>query len=649
MASGQALRYAAHRLRFFALGQVLGIGVHVVELLYLKSLFVVPSLVPVFVTQSACLIVQAAWWGLLEEMRVAIRDANRRNERRKVERLVSNFLSTSVVAALFVLLVAIVSLEPRRLWEGGGSAALEVYKVLAGVRLAAQLVVRTYHSSVFALRRVHRPFSITFGADLVALLFLPLLYRWLGAWALPWRFAVLAVFSVSVGLVYVRRARRELRFEEPRISLVSALNEPFEGIPASRILGAALAWGATQAGGALTLAAARNAGVDDGSHAFFFYLLAPILSASSSFGNLFYFDLSRFRERIFDALRERLLARLRVFALAWGTFAGLVGLGIAHLVLRKDAANTPWFLPVLAALLAAASLEQVRLFVVGRYVVIAQGIAGLLGGALLMAPARALGARFGDVVRTCSEFVVLSLAIIAVTELYRHKRSEGPASSLVPYGGWRQRLSAHPTGVSVRYARFRGRGRSPTLRFARALEDRFRDGGLVTCADRQTVLWFTRPEQALTTEDVLTMSAGLVHRTAELISASEGAKAAAEVERWGARERFAAFEDATLDSVRTAFLAAFPGAKVVRLGDDRAGVDTAGDSAIERVLVLRAAIADARLRTSIPKAQKAVIAWAPSQRLEAIFVVPADASPEARAAWRTRIHSAASRAGAVAP
>jgi hypothetical protein len=203
-------------------------------------------------------------------------------------------------------------------------------------------------------------------------------------------------------------------------------------------------------------------------------------------GNIFYFDLTKVRERAFDRIREVLIEQLRVVALAWGVCMGVVGTVVAHLVLRTPIANTPWFLPVLAALLALSSVEQVRLFVARHYGAIALGVLVLGVGMALMLPAKVAFSSCGAAARSVAELATLCVSLVVASQYFRGRVVSGDLTEFPPIAAWQARLSA-ASKAHAGYIRFRGAGRAPTLRFSKSVMALFPDV-VWTLSDKRTLL-----------------------------------------------------------------------------------------------------------------------------------------------------------------
>jgi len=646
LVTGRPFRYVAYRLRFFALGQLLAIAIHVVELLFLRRLFTLPSLVPIFVTQSLCHIGMAGWWGFLETMRDQVRGSMRDNDRAGAARIASRYLSLSLLVAGLIVVAALLAVSPRPILEGDAEAAVEVYKALAGLRLAAFVVARTYHSAAFSIRRVHRPFWASVFTDLAGLALLPLLYPLVGGWALPLRLVVLSAMSLGLNVHFVRRTLADLRFFDVRISLTAALNDPLPGVPLRTAVGAAIAWGATQAGSALTLVVSRGSGDHaDASRTVFFYLLGPVLTASAMWGNIFYFDLTKVREGAYDRIREVLIEQLRAVALGWGVCMGLVGALAAHLVLRTHISNTPWFLPVLAALLALSSVEQVRLFVARQYGSIVLGILVLGVGMALMLPAKAAFSSYGAAARSVAELATLCVSLVVASQYFRGRVVTGERPNFPTLLAWQARLGA-ASKVHAGYIRFRGAGRAPTLRFSKSVMALFPDF-VWTLSDKRTLLWFSTLDKVAPDlgRQIMAASAGLVHRVETLASGIAGQAASAQLGAWLQCEPLAkATTEDPYARIAKRFQAAFPNGIVVDFSTPPSGRTQCASESLERVQILRAGIAETRARATAPKAQRNVIAYAPHGALRALFVLPPGTDGRERQAWRERIHSAAARA-----
>ena len=100
-------------------------------------------------------------------------------------------------------------------------SVLDAYAIVCAVRLAVDLVARTYYSGVYALERVHRPLYTILITDPVGLFLVLALFPYLGIWCFPVGLTATVILSRGLSIYYTSRKYALLRSPTPRIRLLA--------------------------------------------------------------------------------------------------------------------------------------------------------------------------------------------------------------------------------------------------------------------------------------------------------------------------------------------------------------------------------------------------------------------------------------------
>lgn len=483
--AGRFATYARYRLSGFAATRVVGIAVHLVEILLLYGVLPHGVLVRTVVAINACALGGGFWWGALEVLRARLR-AQPAGPARVAE--IGAWLGRACLAAAAIVAGA-------GLWLAiAGAGVAEVYVAIVLARLAGDLVVRTLYSGVAAVLRVYRPLLSLVAADLAGLGAGALLVRAVGPWGLP--VTLLVGWAISRGLAvhYTLRVYRGLRLGPVALR--------WSGAPGS--LRAVLAAGfAAAAGRASSLLVLFFAAWGDPSSTLLVHMLAPALATAHGWPQVFYLDLTRLAQAPAAALRRRFDRRLVwlalwvapvIWALALGTsgWAGLLPRPAAALAL----------LPVVVAQSLLATLQLTH-FVRGRFA-LTLGSAAVVMAGLAIAPSW--------------EPVVTWLAMsagVAFLVLFARRPPARAAGLCASFAEWRAQL---PASARARTAILEDARRDHVLRLAAFVVDALGPTGAVVTRGRR-VHWFERGPRTLAAAELVRAGGGLLGRLVDGIDA----------------------------------------------------------------------------------------------------------------------------------
>ncbi|HVJ92194.1 MAG TPA: hypothetical protein VM580_20480, partial [Labilithrix sp.] len=295
--SGRFAVYAARRLLAFFLSRAWAAALHIVEFTYLAEIFSARPFVASLALQNVAMVVDALYWGALEALRRRLRELGPGSE---AAALTTRWMATGAWAGGAIVVVPVA----RAAWSwhlaGNAPSILEAYALVCALRLAADIVLRTYYSGIFAHQRVHRPAWSTLVGPLLLVFVTVLCWDALAGWSFPIALVVSVAGSRALLCVFSARAYRAARIPSPSLRLVPRRLK-FAGANHRDVVLAAIANVSTRMGGLVLLAAVipslaagdAFAEVDVSPFAFAVHLAAPLLFMTSQWSGVFYHDWKR--------------------------------------------------------------------------------------------------------------------------------------------------------------------------------------------------------------------------------------------------------------------------------------------------------------------------------------------------------------------
>ena len=370
------VRYVTYRLRVFGARVAADIGRHVIEYFLIVSFLSGQGATLVLLVRAITLLLTAFWWGALERLRDPIRRFVRARRTFRVPRLISPWVKASLVlGVLFSTLAGVTAIATWTIRGHLGPA--EVLILVICVRFSVTFAIRTYHSGIYAIRRIYRPIYIVLAVEIFGALLTLTLKPALGAWSLPLIAGLTAVVTSAISFHYITKAYEYLRFLPlpyweplPAVrSVVRRFDRYFGWAGLSYVL-SQTEW----------IIVALLLGLTDikripGNDAL--YLLGPVLGASREWAQLFYFDLKRLEIDRFANLRRNFEARIESVAVLIATICWVAAGGIVLMVGGLDSnavliVGWPWF-----TVYSIYACLQIRTFAAGDYVRLAKAGGGV--------------------------------------------------------------------------------------------------------------------------------------------------------------------------------------------------------------------------------------------------------------------------------
>jgi hypothetical protein len=506
---GRASAYALYRLRFFLLRCACAAALHILRLGLLRFIFSHRTFLITLVLYAVANCAGSMWWGALEVLRGRVRSLSRDGEARRIPGEIGRWLTVAVALAIVCLLLPAIWVGGDVGIDGRRFTVFHLYAIVIGARLGLDLVTLTFHSGIYAVRRVYRPLLALVGVELGGFAAVLALWPLLGSWSFPIAMllggALSALFTFRYAApLYHLFGWLPLRLERPALRSLRS-SQSWRTIGECLVAGTAYALLKMDAFLMLALFRWHNGAMRDVTLFMLFVSISPVVQAGFDWAQLLYFDLKRLSDQCLAGLRRR-YEKLAV-RLAWVMGLALWGLAclLATAVMRRRLGEVYWDLAPFVIGRSLLAQVQIRAFAKQRYGV-------LLGsGALLLA--LIIASQVGLATER-SRLFGLATASFAVAALLRRleprTEEESNDSRVVSVTAWLQRLSKIGGPVRIQSLRFAhwadlmprternlrdgvAENRWRQTRMARRIAKQLRGHGAVTVIHPDQIVWYETP------------------------------------------------------------------------------------------------------------------------------------------------------------
>jgi len=315
-----ALKYLWFRLRFYALNQSFIFLLHLSEFFLLSRVLIGENFMSYILMTHITTLVPSAFWGLLEGQRSELNQSISKSRKNKIIRDWYHF------SWLCFVVIAVIYSGIFFLGESNLKNFEAKIFLLLGVVNLFELIPRSRYSAIFAQARVYRPQgSILLLEALCFALNLALYLYFRSPKALLIGLLLSKIFIVSVSWFYTSRAYHVHRLAIPNISSVRfkipKLPSGINQTKAWNHMFYMLMQRACSVFIILILYQSR-----EGALPLVFHLISPLITASTNWIQIFYFDFRKFRFSAFQVALERYNQPLLILSFGIGLSLALVAI-----------------------------------------------------------------------------------------------------------------------------------------------------------------------------------------------------------------------------------------------------------------------------------------------------------------------------------
>lgn len=639
---GRSAAYAYYRLRYFLGRVVVAAGLHILEFAILSFIFSERALVSALLVRTAGGFLHAWWWGALEVMRSEVRSLYREKKKRLIAQRVvpwfrlALFCSTSILA----LTVGWIVLDVRR--PSGEFNVLHVYVFATGLRLSLGILARTYHSVVYAVRRIYRPFLAIVGVQLAAFAGTVLVWPLLGPWSFPVMLIPTAILANALTFFYVRPVYRFLGLGPLRLNGDHKRNRGWRSPLGREFFLAGFAYAATRLDHIVVISLFYGAYRDRRGFELLllFYLVGPFVRAAYEWAQLFYFDLMRLEPDLFAKLKERFSHFVRWIALFMGLLFWMLACLCGTILLQRNLGPLYFLLAVFFLVRSLLAFYQIRAFTEHRYRAL------ILTALLIFSSVFFTRAFLPEETGRLGLLILASIcAVIALRPKNLASFRRKTADNRLTLMDWLARLWKLKRPVRIRSLQLdRDAGTWMVDRMTQEIARAIGSLGAATLVGPRQIAWYELDASTKLPSDdwLLQRAAGLVERLRTDPNAKNGAEALNYARRQGflrCHNQESGDKIRSIAEVKREFLSRFPDGFLYDAGAGRPGT-LRNLSSTDRHAILYGAIQYSKNCFRAARRNPSEVTTLCDQgEIRLIFGIPRTEPLDKRSAWRADIHA----------
>ena len=500
---GNFLNYAYYRLRFFSFRVFVHLALRLLEVKIFLLLLPASTVYAFLIGRILLVSVNAFWWGLLEGLREKVRQLAHAKKLFKIPALISQWMGSSFALSV----IGLICLVTFNLFQFKTFLKLEtVYLSFCFIRLMLEIPLATFHSGIYAIRRIYRPLYWIIIVELISSLGVFALYPFLGVWAFPITFFISTLLNLSVRFFYTKKVYLFYRFWPLPLDQFGKNWKSFLRKFNSKNLSMGLA--NTLMGYEcliLVLFLHQNKAAFGTNHLLLlFFILSPLLIAGYEWARLFYFDFKKLELGYYGYFKQRFQNQVEQFALGWGALNSLLVIGFGYFLGDKTFANQLWWMLPFFMVNSLLAYEQVKAFSENNYSLLIQSGLIFLGGVFIL---WYFPATF--------QLQAFYLSLVALGALWQLKRMEEKAGfsrffSMLSLTEWLRQLKTVDQKVRIGYVAF-----SQDIDFfklnalANKIRQRLTHGDELCLYLPNKIFWFEKNRENITKEEVIHRVEGL--------------------------------------------------------------------------------------------------------------------------------------------
>ncbi|MBV52966.1 MAG: hypothetical protein CL816_02750 [Coxiellaceae bacterium] len=356
-------RYLFYRLKYFANITWIKVVAHLIEFYLVYHVLGKASLAAVAILRGVFMTIKAGYWGFLEILRSKIRAQYDENTRIIIPHIIKAWLFLSLTIGLITSIIYFLLPLPSH------SVFITCFSIALCVELSVQLLVFTFHSSTYALRRIVRPAASIYTLYAIELAILLACWPITGIYSLPIALVVTRFLSFYLTYFYTKRTGDLWVTEDTKTDYHITLKQCFAGTLSMEALLATLSMIVMHSEGAIILLLFVIS-LSNPMHAeptiIFFFLISPVVLSSFSWARLLYFDFKKLEFFPLTSLCQRLLTRSFKASFLMGFLFWLLAVIIAFALYPAGKSYLGMLLPFFL-LRCPIAILQIHAFSMRRY------------------------------------------------------------------------------------------------------------------------------------------------------------------------------------------------------------------------------------------------------------------------------------------
>jgi hypothetical protein len=302
-------------------------------------------------------------------MRGHVRDLHREGKTRFVPKVLARWFGLALIVCAALLLLTIGwafldSIRPGRTFD-----VFHLYVLAVVFRLVLGVLGRTFHSAVYAIRRIYRPFFAIVGVELLGFVATLLLWPSCGVWSFPLAQIPVGIVAAILTFTYVARVYRFLGLQPLPWRSDRSLRGVVPRMLTREFFMAGCAYGFMQLDYVLVVALFYGAHQSSSGYRLFifFYLIGPFIRSGYEWAQLFYFDLKRLELDLFSYFKQRFTRLVRWAALVIGLLFWLLTSICGTILVQQSLGMVYGLLLLFFLVRSQLAFNQIRAFAERRY------------------------------------------------------------------------------------------------------------------------------------------------------------------------------------------------------------------------------------------------------------------------------------------
>lgn len=341
MFESQDISYLFFRLRYYFLQVFVQFFLHAVFFYFMSHKLTTKTFTIIIVASGLKMMLKAGWWGVLETMRAQVRSAFNCRHKRDIDLTIGFWLGLTALLSSIVLLGGCYFIYQAFgvYQQPNGNLFTPLFLAIMCFCLAIQLPIRTYHSGIFSVKRIMRPWFSMIGPHLIGIVFLFLLWPFLNIYAILVTFLFESLTSSYLTYYYTKKMYHLLeikpRFPEKYFFQRTNFKNLNSNILHSSLAGLANSF---MMGDSMLIMAFYFFALGDPSKLsllYTVYLIAPLIHATTDWAHLFYFDRKKLSSREFARFIDQYDWYINRAASLIGLCLWILSLGACFLLLSS--------------------------------------------------------------------------------------------------------------------------------------------------------------------------------------------------------------------------------------------------------------------------------------------------------------------------
>jgi hypothetical protein len=224
------LPYVYYRLRYFGFNSIILSFCYAIECYFLYFYIGFTNAISIVGLRFLVVAINNSWWCVSEILRTRVRYYYQKRMRQAVNDEISMWITGSLcIAVIVAIILGSVFIHVSYYLVSSRKLIFEIYAAILLFHVGSAILVSTIHSSLYALRRISRPFLSVSIAQLLGLFSMVITYHWLRLYTLAGAYFLETILNIGISLYYIQRMNRLMNILPKKLIVFSKIGKFFIG------------------------------------------------------------------------------------------------------------------------------------------------------------------------------------------------------------------------------------------------------------------------------------------------------------------------------------------------------------------------------------------------------------------------------------